>query len=582
MEIKDLRIEFPGRRGVVVAVDKVSLSVNPGEILGVVGESGAGKSTIGTAVIGLLEPPGRMVAGEVYLNGERIDILPPAEKRKLRGRRIGMIFQDPLTALNPLRTIEQQLVETIDLHLQLGEAEAKKRAVDMLRQVVIPDPEIRIKQYPHQFSGGMRQRVVIALALCAEPDVIIADEPTTALDISIQAQILGLIKKLCREKNTGMMIITHDMGVIADVSDRGAVMYRGTLVEEGATRKLLENPDHPYTRNLIDAVPRADARLRRFPLAHSVGAAEEFKKTLDISTRWLGQARDFGADHEMDGPLISIDNLRMTFVAKDALFKRNRIYFDAVKGVSFDIRPGEVFGLVGESGSGKSTVARMICGLYKPAGGSITFAGKELTGIKSEKEMDRFRRQVQMIFQDPYSSLNARMRVMDIVAEPIRFHRSTKSRQETERIVRGLLDHVGLGEKAALKYPHQFSGGQRQRISIARALATRPRFLICDEPTSALDVLIQARILNLLKDLQEELGLTMLFISHDLPVIRQMCDRVGVMRRGELCEVASTERLFENPQHGYTRHLLSLMPRLSIRAMNADEAEASKGHFLVR
>ena len=561
LEVKDLRIEFPSRRGTMVAVDKVSLQVNPGEVLGVVGESGAGKSTIGNAVIGLLEPPGRMAAGEIHLQGDRIDNLSDAAKRKLRGRKIGMIFQDPLTSLNPLQTIEKQLVETIDLHLKLGEVESKKRAVDMLRQVGIPEPEVRVKQYPHQFSGGMRQRVVIALALCAEPEVIIADEPTTALDVSIQAQILDLIRKLCVEKNVGMMIITHDMGVIAEISDRVAVMYRGNLVEEGPTAKIMGDPDHPYTRSLISAVPRPDKRLDRFPLVEYIEEAQEPKKELDISTHWLGQARDFG--HAHDGALIKLDKLHMRFIAKNSIFASRREYLDAVKDVSFEIHPGEIFGLVGESGSGKSTVARMICGLYHPAGGQIRFANTDLLSLKSEREMDVFRRQMQMIFQDPFSSLNPRMRVMDIVAEPIRFHGLAESRAETEQIVRDLLDHVGLGEGAALKFPHEFSGGQRQRISIARALATRPRFLICDEPTSALDVSIQAQILNLLKDLQAELGLTMLFISHDLPVIRQMCDKVGVMRHGQLLEVADTEALFENPQHDYTRHLLELMPKMT-------------------
>ena len=453
------------------------------------------------------------------------------------------------------------MVETIDLHLQLGEAKAKQRAIELLDQVGIPNPELRVKQYPHQFSGGMRQRVVIALALCAEPEVIIADEPTTALDVSIQAQILDLIKKLCIENNVGMMIITHDMGVIADVTDRVAVMYRGNLVEEGTTAKILGDPDHPYTQSLISAVPRPDKRLKRFPLVEYIEEAHEPKKSLDISTHWLGQARDFG--HEHDGALIKIDNLHMRFTTRHSIFPSKRQYFDAVKDVSLEIHPGEIFGLVGESGSGKSTIARMISGLYHPAGGHIHFAGTDLTGIKSEKEMDLYRRQMQMIFQDPYSSLNPRMKVMDIVAEPIRFHGLTSSRAETEQIVRDLLDHVGLGEQAATKFPHEFSGGQRQRISIARALATRPRFLICDEPTSALDVSIQAQILNLLKDLQQELGLTMLFISHDLPVIRQMCDRVGVMRHGQLCEVAATEELFENPQHPYSKHLLELMPKLT-------------------
>ena len=559
LNINNLRIEFPSRHGTVIAVDDVTLTVQPGEVLGVVGESGAGKSTIGNAVIGLLEPPGEMTGGHVLLKSEQIDTLSPEAKRKIRGRRIGMIFQDPLTSLDPLQTIEQQLVETIDLHLKLGEKKSQERAVDLLRQVGIPDPENRIKNYPHQFSGGMRQRVVIALALCAEPEVIIADEPTTALDVSIQAQILELMRRLCKDKKVGMLIITHDMGVIADITDRVAVMYHGKLVEEGTTAKILGNPDHPYTQSLISAVPRPDVRLKRFPMVNYIEAESERPKNIDLSTHWLGRHRDFEA---VDGPLLSLKNLVMTFVTRPAFLKRNRVSFNAVDDVSFDIAEGEVFGLVGESGSGKSTVARMICSLYKPAAGEVNFAGTDLTKIKSETERDYFRRQMQMIFQDPFSSLNGRMRVMDIIAEPIRFHKLATSNREVEQIVNDLLDHVGLGARASVRFPHEFSGGQRQRISIARALATRPRFLICDEPTSALDVSIQAQILNLLKDLQEELGLTMLFISHDLPVIRQMCDRVGVMKQGKLVEVSATEDLFERPTADYTRELLDLMPRL--------------------
>ena len=564
LDIRNLRVEFPSRRGSLVAVDDVSLAVEPGDILGVVGESGAGKSTVGNAVIGLLEPPGKMTAGEVRLAGRRIDNLDDTEKRKLRGKRIGMIFQDPLTSLNPLQTVEQQLVETIDVHLGTGEAAARRRAVDLLRQVGIPEPELRVKQHPHQFSGGMRQRVVIALALAAEPDVIIADEPTTALDVSIQAQILDLMRALCKEENVGMMIITHDMGVIADITDRVAVMYRGRLVEHGTTEQVLGRPEHPYTRSLISAVPRPDVKLVRFPLVTYIEDAEETPRSIDVERHWLGQARDFeGAGGAAAGsPLVSLESLHMRFTTRRSFLRRNRVYLDAVRDVSLDIHEGEVFGLVGESGSGKSTVARMICGLHAPVAGAIRFAGTELTALRREADLDPFRRQMQMIFQDPYSSLNPRMRVRDIVAEPIRFHRLADGREEVEAIVADLLEQVGLGAGAATRYPHEFSGGQRQRISIARALATRPRFLICDEPTSALDVSIQAQVLNLLKDLQELLGLTMLFISHDLPVIRQMCDRVGVMQGGRLCEVRETEELFEDPGHDYTRHLLDLMPRL--------------------
>ena len=559
LQINNLEIEFPSRKSVLRAVDNVSLSLEKGDILGIVGESGAGKSTVGNALIGLLEPPGQMTKGEIFLRGNRIDNLPDSEKQKIRGKEIGMIFQDPLTSLNPLQTIEDQLVETINLHLGLGENGARQRAVELLDQVGIPDPDVRVKQYPHQFSGGMRQRVVVALALCAEPNLIIADEPTTALDVSIQAQILDLMRGLCKEKQVGMVIITHDMGVIADITDRVAVMYRGRLVEHGATEKILGNPDHPYTQSLISAVPRPDIKLIRFPQVTYIEDVAEKNTEIDITEHWLGKAREY---ETAPGPLVELKNISMRFTTKPAFLRKNRIFLDAVNNVSLDIHEGEVFGLVGESGSGKSTVARIICGLYTPVSGAINFAGTELTALKKQSDLDPFRKQMQMIFQDPYSSLNPRMRVLDIVAEPILFHQLAETRREVEIIVKDLLEHVGLGAQSAVRYPHEFSGGQRQRISIARALATRPRFLICDEPTSALDVSIQAQILNLLKDLQEELGLTMLFISHDLPVIRQMCDRVGVMKDGFLCEMKETEVLFENPEHEYTQHLLNLMPRL--------------------
>jgi len=574
LDIAQMRIEFASRRGTMVAVDGVSLSLDRGEILGVVGESGAGKSTIGNAVIGLLEYPGRLASGEVHLDGQRIDTLSEPDKRKVRGRRIGMIFQDPLTSLDPLQTVESQLVETMLVHLDLTHKQAQQRAIDLLRQVGIDEPELRVKQYPHQFSGGMRQRVVIALALCCEPEIIIADEPTTALDVSIQAQILDLLRKLCKEKQVGMIIITHDMGVIADITDRVAVLYRGKLVEHGPTAKILGNPDHAYTRSLISAVPRPDIKLRRFPLVTYIEDVRTPAKPVDIATHWLGQRRDFGQQSE--GPLVQVQDIGMRFVLKNAFLARNRRTLDAVKHVNLSVAQGEVFGLVGESGSGKSTVARLISGLYTPSGGSVIFNGTNLTELKDEKRMNAFRRQIQMVFQDPFSSLNPRMRVLDIVAEPIRFHKLADNETQVRSVVADLLDVVGLGASAAQRYPHEFSGGQRQRICIARALATRPRFLICDEPTSALDVSIQAQILNLLKDLQEQLGLTMLFISHDLPVIRQMCDRVGVMRHGELLEVADTETLFTTPQHAYTKHLLGLMPQLQVMSTEGLEIETMR------
>lgn len=458
-----------------------------------------------------------------------------------------------------MQTIEFQLIETIRLHLPLSKVEARAHAVDLLDQVGIPNPSERISQYPHQFSGGMRQRVVIALALCANPEVVIADEPTTALDVSIQAQILKLMKRLCTEKNVAMVVITHDMGVIADLTDHVAVMYRGDLVEYGESKQVLGAPKHPYTQSLIAAVPRPDVKVHRFPQVDYIeGSAKPFKQ-IDISTHWLGKARDY---KPVDGPLLSVKDITMQFLTKDAWIRRNRQYFTALDKVGFDIYAGETFGLVGESGSGKSTVARVITGLYHPVGGTAHFAGQELTSLKDKKQVLAMRRQMQMIFQDPFSSLNSRMRVRDIVAEPIKFHKLASTNSEVNQIVDDLLEHVGLGVAAAAKFPHEFSGGQRQRISIARALATRPRFLVCDEPTSALDVSIQAQILNLLKDLQDELGLTMLFISHDLAVIRQMCNRIGVMRHGQLLEVSETEALFDTPKHAYTKELLSLMPSM--------------------
>lgn len=576
LDIHRLRIEFPSRRGNHVAIDDVSLALEKGEILGIVGESGAGKSTIGSAIVGLLQPPGRMVDGAVSLDGQRIDKLPSQELRKIRGRRIGMIFQDPLTSLDPLQTIETQLVETMQVHLQLSARQARTRAIELLRSVGIPDPELRLRHYPHQFSGGMRQRAVIALALCCEPEVIIADEPTTALDVSIQAQILDLLRKLCKERQVGMIIITHDMGVIAEITDRVAVLYRGKLVEQGPTNKVLGHPDHPYTRSLISAVPRSDIKLRRFPMVTYIeDIAAPTRKEFDISTHWLGQERDFGTRTE--APLVQTRGLGRRFVLKNSILGRNRLMLDAVKNVSLAINEGEVFGLVGESGSGKSTVARLIAGLHDASSGAVLFNGVSLAALKHSTTLNTFRRQIQMVFQDPYSSLNPRMRILDIIAEPIRFHKLASSESQTRAIVGDLLDYVGLGEQALKRFPHEFSGGQRQRICIARALATRPRFLICDEPTSALDVSIQAQILNLLKDLQERLRLTILFISHDLPVIRQMCDRVGVMRHGELLEVADTEAFFSAPQHEYSKHLLSLMPSLGHLSHEGLEIEASSG-----
>ncbi|MEM7544709.1 MAG: ABC transporter ATP-binding protein [Pseudomonadota bacterium] len=560
LEISGLDVEFPTRRGTVKAARNVSLTVKPGEVLGLVGESGAGKSTIGNAIIDLLEAPGRVAGGSIMFEGEELRGRSEDEMRRVRGDRIGMIFQDPQTSLNPLLTIGAQLVETIEKTLGVKGKAADARAVELLEQVGITEAEARLKAYPHQFSGGMRQRVVIALALAGDPDLVIADEPTTALDVSIQAQILDLIKTLCRERQLGVIIVTHDIGVIANIADRVCVMYRGAVVETGPVAQILGAPAHEYTKSLIAAVPRADRKLERFASIDYIEGGDVVHRRIDIATHWLGQS----TSHKGTGAAVEVEGLDLSFVLQKAVLKKNRKMLKAVDDVTLTVREGETFGLVGESGSGKSTVARLIAGLYRPDGGAIRVLGQDVVTRPKSPEAVKARRALQMIFQDPYSSLNARMRVMDIVAEPIRFYRTAGSEAEVKTIVGDLLDHVGLGAAAALKYPHEFSGGQRQRISIARALASRPRILICDEPTSALDVSVQATILNLLKDLQQELGLTMLFISHDLPVIRQMCDRVAVMRHGAICEVAATEQLFERPGHEYSKHLLDLMPRMDL------------------
>ncbi len=556
LEVKNLRIEYPSRFGVMAAVKDLSFSIEAGEIVGVVGESGAGKSTVGNAVIDLLSPPGRIANGDVYLNGDKISGLNLDQMREIRGSKIGFIFQDPMTSLNALFTIEQQMVETYLANMDISKEEAYKRSIKMLDAVGIPQPEVRIKQYPHQFSGGMRQRVVIAIALSCEPDLIIADEPTTALDVSIQDQILDLVRTLCKERKVGCMLVTHDMGVISNVTDKVAVMYRGELVEMGDTEQVLGQPNHDYTKSLISAVPRSDVKLVRFPLVSYIEEAEELHQ-LDVANHWLGQSQDF---RKYEGALLQVKDVNLRFVTKDSFFESRREYVQASNQVSFEIFEGETFGLVGESGSGKSTIARAIAGLYPPDNGQIIFEGIDLTALKGERQRRPLRRQMQMVFQNPYTSMNPRIKIGEIIAEPIRFHKLAENNRQVDQIVADLLDHVGLGRKSALKFPHEFSGGQRQRISIARALATRPRFLICDEPTSALDVSVQAQILNLLKDLQDELNLTMLFISHDLPVIRQMCDRVGVMKQGTLLEVSDSEKLFTAPEHEYSKHLISLMP----------------------
>jgi len=549
LEIEGLRITFPHRFGDFTAVQDFDMRVDRGEIVGLIGESGAGKSTIGNAVMGLLAQPGRVSAGRIALDGQDLTRLAPGALARLRGRRIGMIFQDPMTSLNPLLTIGDQLSESIAVLQAVPASQARRMAVERLAGVGIPEPDLRMRQYPHEFSGGMRQRVVIALALAGDPDLLIADEPTTALDVSVQKQVLDLIRAICVERSLGVILVTHDMGVIAETADRVYVLRHGRRVETGPTPAVLGQPKADYTRQLIGAIPRMDKREARF--------SDPVRRVGEID-RWLLQ----GQSSEETGDYLSTTPLTMDFANPRSGFWGRRSVFRAVDVSGLSIRRGEVLGLVGESGSGKSTLGRILIGLQKPSTGSITYADHgALAAIRSAPARKAFRRDVQVVFQDPYSALNGRMRVDRILAEPIRYHGLAAGR-EVGRLIAALLERVGLPPESGRKYPHQFSGGQRQRICIARALSLRPRFLLCDEPTSALDVSIQADMLALLMELKRSLGLTMLFVSHDLAVVRQVSDRVAVMRQGKIVESQAAEMVFEAPQTDYTRMLLETAPRV--------------------
>ena len=552
LKINNLSVDYKMRRETVHAAKNINIEVSKGEILGLVGESGSGKSTVGNAIINLIDEPGKVSNGTIHLGDINIQE-DPENIIKYRGKKIGLIFQDPQTSLNPIFTIGEQLIETIQTHLKLDADQAKSKAINLLKEVGIKDAEKRFNNYPHQFSGGMRQRVVISLALCCEPELLIADEPTTALDVSIQSQILELIKKLTRERNLAVILITHDMGVIAETTDRVAVMKNGKLVEIGLTKEILTQPKETYTKSLVSSVPPTNKKISRFIIVEKEN--QLIKNTnIKILNRWTKK-------EITKQDLVEVKNLYKSF--DDNFFSDDsKNIVMAVNDVSFNIMEGETFGLVGESGSGKSTIAKMIVNLFKPSEGDIYFDKTCITKINDNREMMKFRKQIQMIFQDPYSSLNGRLKVEDIIAEPIKLHNPSIKNIDLKNYIFDLLESVELSANSATRYPHEFSGGQRQRISIARALATQPRLLVCDEPTSALDVSIQAQILNLLKDLQEQLNLTILFISHDLPVVRQMCDRIGVLKNGKLCEISNSEELFENPKHEYTKELLRLMPKI--------------------
>ena len=559
LSVENLTVQFPGRHGTFTAIEDVSLSIAPGEIHGLVGESGAGKSTIGAAIIGLLQPPGFVSKGSLRLGETDLRALTADQAHRMRGARISMIFQDPQTSLNPLMTIEDQLVETVQAHEDVAASEARDRSIGLLEEIGIENAAARIKAYPHQFSGGMRQRVVIALALCTNPDLIIADEPTTALDVAVQSQVLDLIRRLADTRGIGFLLITHDIGVIAQITDNVTVLRGGKVVEVGPTTRVLRTPEHSYTQSLMSAIPRLDVKLDRFhvPESDTPKIAAPAGKSAPDAEAWLR------ASEQALGEGLRMDDITVRFTGPRESLLRKPDAFTALDGVSMLVRPATVMGLVGESGSGKSTMAKVVTGLVQPTSGTLTLGGDPLPLAHQRGRKDPSRRLIQMVFQDPYSSLNSRHRIGDILAEPLWLYGLEPDAKKRRDIAAAMLDLVGLSADAINRYPHQFSGGQRQRIAVARSLLARPRVLICDEPTSALDVSIQAQVLNLLKDLQARFGLTILFISHNLAVVRQMSDDIMVLKSGKVVETGPSEAFFSAPQAEYSRSLLALTPDFS-------------------
>ena len=636
LEIKDLHTDIEIRSGVVRALSGVDLVVNAGETLGVVGESGSGKTMTALSLMGLLPQGGRVSSGSMLLEGEDLTAMPPASVRKLRGTKVGMIFQDPLTSLNPTMKIGLQVCEPLRVHEKMPKKEALARAVEILKRVGMPRPESVINSYPHQLSGGMRQRVMIAMALVCQPRILIADEPTTALDVTTQMQILDLIDELRDEYQMGVILITHDLGVVAGHTDRVSVMYAGRIVETAPTRTLFTEPRHRYTSSLMAALPeRALAeRTRLFSIPGAPPSLTDLPVGCRFAARCLwatDQCRagypDLGgegahtyacfhpvlegdespaalqarldAEHAADeagagsahragaggaqgpaapptepaprGPLLDVKEASREYESSGSgFFKRDKGVVSAVDRVSITVRKGETYGLVGESGCGKSTVGRLIAGLEPPSGGAIELDGRDLATLKG-RDAVRIHRDVQMMFQDSYAAMDPRMRIDQILAEPMSIQRTGDARQITERIME-ILEQVGLTEEILDRYPHEFSGGQLQRIGFARSLTLAPDLIVADEPVSALDVSVQAQVLNLMKDLQEELGLSYLFISHDLAVVQYMADRIGVMYLGRIVEEGPAEQVVANPKHPYTKALIDSIPVPDPEFEHADDA----------
>ncbi len=549
LAVNDLSVSFHGRSGRNLALKGVSFSVNQGEIVAVVGESGSGKSVTSLAVMGLLAASANIERGNVEFAGRDLFALNDEQRRQLRGRGMAMIFQEPMTSLNPVLKVGDQLTEALRDHQLCDAQAAQQKARELLRKVRIADVDRVMKSYPHSLSGGMRQRVMIAQALACDPQLLIADEPTTALDVTVQARILNILRDLQQQTRMAVMFITHDMGVVAEVADRVVVMYRGEVVEQGSVAQIFTAPQHPYTRSLLAAVPRlGDMRERlwpqRFPL---IGQQDESPQPEQITARYD------------EKPLLDVRGLRVYYPVRSGIFSALTHRVHAVEQIDFSLWPGETLAIVGESGCGKSTTGRALLRLIDSQAESIHFQGEEISHLKEQAFLP-LRREIQMVFQDPYASLNPRLTVGFTIAEPLLLHGLVKSLEEATPQVQALLKSVGLLPEHARRYPHEFSGGQRQRIAIARAMALQPKVIIADEAVSALDVSIQAQVVNLMMDLQQSTGVAWIFISHDMAVVERIANRVAVMYLGQIVEIGPRQAVFNNPQHPYTRRLLSSVP----------------------
>lgn len=578
LEVHNLKTQFKTHAGVVRAVDGISFSIHKGETVGIVGESGSGKSVTALSVMRLVDHPGSIEGGNLFFHSKqfgRIDIpkISTTQMRKIRGNEISMIFQEPMSSLNPVFTCGDQVMESILLHQQVNRKLARERTLALFERVKLPMPEAIFKSYPHQMSGGQKQRVMIAMALSCNPQLLIADEPTTALDVTVQSNILKLFTEIRKEQQTAMVFITHDLGVIAEVADRVLVMYNGKIVEAGSVWDIFANPQHPYTKGLLACRPRLDLKLKVLPTVSDFMGIDAEGNLIEKQARKyssVGEAllRNVQSQKEIEQqqqqliqkePILEVRNLKTYFPLGGSWFSRKKEVVKAVDGVSFQVYPGETLGLVGESGCGKTTLGRSILRLEEPTEGEIFFEGKCINKL-SEKKMRPLRRQMQIIFQDPYASLNPRHAIGKAIMEPMRIHGVLENDKQRREKVMYLLERVNLKSDYFNRYPHEFSGGQRQRICIARTLALEPKFIVCDESVSALDVSVQAQVLNLLNELKQDFGLTYIFISHDLSVVKFISDRIMVMNNGRLVETGYPDQLYENPQEDYTRSLLQAIP----------------------